>query len=252
MLSENHAISSGVKYITVALLLSAVCLGIGCSSLLFERRYDSVPADNGWDAESVLVVLDAGHGGEDGGCVGADGTYEKDLNLAVTLRIYEMLSAMGIRCVLTRSSDMLLYDLYGELSDYDGVKKVYDLKNRVKYAEEFENAVFISIHMNTFSRSEYSGLQVWYSKNSEGSSRLADMVASYGKSYLQRENDRATKQADSSIYVLDRIKIPAVLIECGFLSNTDECARLSDEEYQGALALTIASAVTEYLSERGK
>ncbi|MCD8056184.1 MAG: N-acetylmuramoyl-L-alanine amidase [Clostridiales bacterium] len=258
MTGSEGTFSAAIKYVIITLLLSAVAIAIGICSLLLEKRYDAVPAEgeingisggNAWSADSVLVVIDAGHGGIDGGCIGIDGTLEKDLNLAVAEKICEMLLARGIRCVMTRCDDELLYDMYGDLDDYTGQKKLYDLKNRVRYASEFENAVFVSIHMNTFSRPQYSGLQVWYSGNNEGSKRLADIIALTVKSSLQPENDRSVKRADSSMYVLDRIALPAVLIECGFLSNAEECEKLCDDEYQRALALAISSAIAEYLAE---
>ncbi len=258
MTGNEGTFSAAIKYVIITLLLSAVAIAIGISSLLLEKRYDAIPVGDGingisgvnaWDADSVLVVIDAGHGGIDGGCVGIDGTLEKNLNLAVAEKICEMLLARGIRCVMTRCDDELLYDMYGDLEDYTGQKKLYDLKNRVRYASAFENALFVSIHMNTFSRPQYSGLQVWYSGNNEGSKRLADIIALTVKSSLQPENDRSVKRADSSMYVLDRITLPAVLIECGFLSNAEECEKLCDDEYQCALALTISSAIAEYLAE---
>ena len=198
--------------------------------------------------KEITVVIDAGHGGEDGGCVGADGTLEKDLNLSVALEVYDILRAAGINAALTRGEDEMLYDLYGDLSDYGGKKKTYDLKNRVRYAAESECLLFVSIHMNKFSDSRYSGLQVYYSPNDSDSITAALRVQSYIKDYLQPKNEREIKKAGSNIYVLHRSQMPAVLIECGFLSNPEERELLKDPEYRKKLSFCIAGAIVDSLA----
>ena len=124
---------------------------------------------------------------------------------------------------------------------------MHDLKNRVALTESIESPIFISIHMNNFPDKRYSGLQVWYSKNDERSSSLAAMVQTYAKTFLDPSNERETKRAGSAIYVLDRLKVPAVLVECGFMSNPDECRRLASEEYQTELAMVIFAAAIEFM-----
>ncbi len=200
------------------------------------------------EKKEITVVIDAGHGGEDGGCVAADGTLEKDLNLAVATDIYEMLKCAGVNAVLTRSSDEMLYDLYGDLENYDGVKKTYDLKNRVRFAKESECLVFVSIHMNKFADSRYSGLQVYYSPNDSDSITAALRIQSYIKDYLQPKNDREIKRAGSNIYVLHRAQMPAVLIECGFLSNAEERELLKDRDYRKKLSFCVAAAIVDSLA----
>lgn len=200
------------------------------------------------EKKPVTVVIDAGHGGEDGGCVGADGTLEKDLNLSVALEVYDILRAAGINAVLTRGEDEMLYDMYGDLSDYGGKKKTYDLKNRVRYAAESECLLFVSIHMNKFSDSRYSGLQVYYSPNDSDSITAALRVQSYIKDYLQPKNEREIKKAGGNIYVLHRSQMPAVLIECGFLSNPEERELLKDADYRKKLSFCIAAAIADSLA----
>ncbi len=238
-----------IKFIALTVVAALVCAALGRLSLMFERRR-GVASSAG--SVPVLVVIDAGHGGEDGGTSGADGTREKDVNLAVAKSVFDMLSASGVGCVMTRTEDKLLYDEYGDLSDYTGKKKVYDLKNRLRRAEENGDAVLVSIHMNAFSSKKYSGLQVYYSPNASGSAVLANLVQTTVRTYLQPENDRETKRAGKSIYLLDRIKTPGILIECGFLSNDEECGKLNDQGYRQKLALTISSAIWEYLAANGK
>ncbi len=195
------------------------------------------------------VVIDAGHGGEDGGAVGFGNIYEKDLNLSIALMLSDILKLNGINTVLTRSEDILLYD---KNSNYQGQKKVQDLATRRKIAESYENAVFVSIHMNAFPEEKYSGLQVYYSKNEPSSKALAENIQGITKELLLPENNRKCKAADKNIYLLDRLECPAVLVECGFLSNKEECARLSEKQYQQKLALCLASSVIKYLNDTKK
>ncbi len=245
----RRAAPTVIKFIALTVAAAFVCTAIGRLALCFERRRGV--ASSAGEAE-VRVVIDAGHGGEDGGTSGADGTREKDVNLAVASAVYDMLSASGIGCVMTRTEDKLLYDEYGDLSDYTGKKKIYDLKNRLRRADEHEGAVLVSIHMNAFSSKKYSGLQVYYSPNNPGSATLANLIQSTVRTYIQPENDRETKRAGKSIYLLDRIRSEGVLIECGFLSNDEECRLLNDPAYRQRLALAIASAISEYLASAGK
>lgn len=209
---------------------------------------NSAAARTAADAEVLprpVIVLDPGHGGEDGGASGQDGTVEKDLNLTVASAVAEILTAAGYDVRMTRTEDRLLYDLYGDLSDYTGHKKTYDLRNRLRFTREAGASLFVSIHMNKFSDPRYSGLQVYYSAVRPESQTVASVVQNYAKLYLQPDNDRAIKRATSSIYLLARSEVPAILIECGFLSNEAELSRLTDPGYQKQLALTIACAIAE-------
>ena len=139
-----------------------------------------------------------------------------------------------------------MYDRYNDLEDYTGKKKVYDLKNRLRLAEEHENSIYVGIHMNKFPLEKYSGLQVYYSPNNELSYQIATDVQSTVQESLQAQNKRSIKRADSSIFILHKAKIPAVLIECGFLSNQNELALLKDESYRLSLALNLFSALSGY------
>ncbi len=197
------------------------------------------------EVQKECIVIDAGHGGEDGGCVSADGILEKDLNLEVAKRVAEMLNSMGYNTILTRSEDKMLYDAYGD--DYEGRKKTYDLKNRLKLARENEADMLVSIHMNKFPAAQYHGLQVYYSKNTPESELIARDIQSFCKAYLQKDNEREIKAAGSNIYLLNRAEMPAVLVECGFLSNAEETKMLCDDEYKGKLCFVIAAAIMSRL-----
>ena len=152
-----------------------------------------------------------------------------------------MLKSSGFDVIFTRTEDIMLYT-----ENNKGSHKMQDLKKRVDIANSNENALFISIHMNKFSQEKYSGLQVFYSTNDKTSETVAGLIQSHTKTLLQPENTRETKAAGSNIFLLDNIKIPAVLVECGFLSNSAECEKLKDINYRKELASVIYSSVIEF------
>jgi N-acetylmuramoyl-L-alanine amidase len=223
-------------------------------SLLFfiARRTDSTQVvENGSDVESQstllpTVVIDAGHGGEDGGTVGVDGTLEKDINLTLARELFDALTSRGIRCVMTRTEDMLLYD---RNADYEGRKKALDAKARLEIAAKQERAVFVSIHQNSYPVAKYSGFQVYYSKNSPESAEIAKKLELAVREELQPDNNRASKEAGTNIYLLNKLTCPAVLLECGFLSNPEECAQLQDTEYRARLVDVLSDALESYICE---
>ena len=190
------------------------------------------------------VIIDAGHGGEDGGAIGVNGCLEKDINLAMAKKLKSMLSSMGINCILTRSEDILLYD---RNADFEGHKKSLDMQARLDIANSYENAIFISIHQNSFPIEKYSGTQIYYSTNNSFSSTLASKIENSVRESLQQNNNRRSKPSDGRIYLLDELFCPAVLVECGFLSNTEECELLCNDEYQNHLCAVIASEVARQL-----
>jgi N-acetylmuramoyl-L-alanine amidase len=223
-------------------------------SLLFfiARRTDSTQVvENGSDVESQstllpTVVIDAGHGGEDGGTVGVDGTLEKDINLTLARELFDALTSRGIRCVMTRTEDMLLYD---RNADYEGRKKALDAKARLEIAAKQERAIFVSIHQNSYPVAKYSGFQVYYSKNSPESAEIAKKLELAVREELQPDNNRASKEAGTNIYLLNKLTCPAVLLECGFLSNPEECAQLQDTEYRARLVDVLSDALESYICE---
>ena len=216
------------------------------SKLSARGTSDKSVLDTDTSQKYPTVIIDAGHGGEDGGAIGKNGIYEKELNLAIAQDLAAMLRASGIDVVMTRETDILLYD---RNTDYRGRKKMLDLAARVKIAESYENCIFVSIHMNSFPQDKYRGLQVYYSVNTPESKLLAENIQASVREYIQKDNNRKTKQASGNIFLLDRINHPAVLVECGFLSNAEECALLSTEEYRKKLTLAIFCGITEYISE---
>ena len=201
------------------------------------------------DQIPITVVIDAGHGGEDGGASTYGGLAEKELNLLIASELYSMLSASGIRVVMTRTEDILLYD---PSSDYKGHKKSMDLAARLKIARETEGAILVSIHMNAFPEPKYGGLQVYYSKNASGGVSLASSVQDKNRLLLAPQNSRKVKEAGRNIYLLDRYEGTGVLIECGFLSNPDDRANLNDEGYRKKLSAVIFYSIIQYIAEGGR
>ncbi|MBQ7474870.1 MAG: N-acetylmuramoyl-L-alanine amidase [Clostridia bacterium] len=192
-----------------------------------------------------VLVIDPGHGGGDGGAVAPDGTTEKDIDLAVAKDIDALSLLFGIPAVMTRTEDELLSDRYpGET----GGMKARDLKGRLRVAKEADAALLLSIHANKFPDESVRGIQVFYSPNGDESRRAAGMIQEYVNANLQPDHVKETKRANSSIYLLDRAKVPAVLAECGFLSNGAELAALKTEEYRASVACAVFAAAAEYLS----
>ena len=227
--------------------LMAVLIGL---CVLLGRVHKSPSAPTSEDVQPSdrtalrAVVIDAGHGGEDGGTQSAAGVYEKDLNLSVSLLLRDLLEANGIPVVLTRDEDILLYDKDG---NHQGHKKRMDLASRLSTAVHTEDSLFISIHMNAFPQSQYHGLQVWYGPGDPLSAEVATAIQGQVRTLLQPDNARRTKAATDAIYLLKKLESPAVLVECGFLSNPEEEALLRTLEYQQKICTVIASTLANFL-----
>lgn len=231
---KKEAVRAAFLFLLLAFAVSLAVFFICTRFSVSEPHLGQVSAES-----FPAVVIDAGHGGRDGGAVGEDGTLEKDLNLQIARVLSELLKASGYNVVMTRSEDIML-----STEDNAGSAKLRDLKKRLMIASSYPEAVTVSIHCNKFPSEDCRGLQVYYSDN-ETARALALSIQESTVSLLQPENHRKAKLADSSIYILDRAKTPSVLIECGFLSNTEERERLKDAEHQRALALAILVGITE-------
>lgn len=239
---KRYAVGYALGFAIFSIIAALISLIFILPMLDFDFPMPNVDAA----AESdITVIIDAGHGGEDGGCEG-NGLVEKDLNLDIALRVASLLEDAGINVVMTRDTDILLYD---KNSDYVGKKKAQDVRRRLEIAKNQDDPVLVSIHMNYFAQTQYSGLQVWYSKNDARSKILANLIQSNVKSELQPSNKRVTKEATSSIFLLHNATFPAVLIECGFLSNPDEARALTDENYRQNLANSIFKSIMTYISQ---
>ena len=231
MIKNKHFLSFFSAFLILSLLFSAL-------SLRFLRPAYTLPV-NADDAGERVIVIDAGHGGIDGGASGADGTLEKELNLAVSKKLAALFRIAGYTVIETRTEDVSLADADAK----KGHVKQSDLTNRLKISNEYRDSLLISIHMNSYKGVPCRGLQVWYSENNESSRVFAKSVQDGVKALLQEENNRKVKAATSSIYLLRQAQNPAILIECGFISNPEECEQLTNEDYQRALAFAIFASL---------
>ena len=191
---------------------------------------------------SRQVVIDPGHGGEDGGAVVGD-VFEKDINLKISKILKELLEVSGFQTIMTRAEDVSIYD---QGSDSLRKKKCSDLINRLKIANENENAIFVSIHQNKFPQSKYWGAQVFYGGKNENSKELAENLQNNIVEMLQPNNKRNIKPVKDNVYLIYNAKTPAVLCECGFMSNKDEMALLKDENYQKKIAFSIYAGILKF------
>ncbi len=229
-------------------LLSVFILVAACGVAFLSAGQNKKEDENGGIVGSTVtfelptVVIDPGHGGADCGAVGINGILEKDINLKLSLFLASEFENAGYKVILTRSEDVMLVDTKGTHT----TKKSSDLTARTQIAEE--GGLFISVHMNKFPEEKYKGAQVYYSVNDVRSERLAEMLQSGIASSLQPDNKRAIKSG-AELYLLDRIKCPAVILECGFLSNSEEAEKLKDEEYLSKLAFEIFSAADDFVIE---
>lgn len=193
------------------------------------------------------IVIDAGHGGEDGGAVGVNGLVEKDINLAIALALAEDLKANNFDVVLVRDGD---YSVGDQSLSTVAERKRSDTKRRVSLVEETGDCLLVSIHQNQFSQSQYSGAQMFYSPNNEESAQLAECIRQSVVSSLQPENTRQNKEAGEEIYLLTHCQVPAVLVECGFLSNPQEADLLGQVTYQNDMAAAIYNGIIDFLEQR--
>ena len=198
-------------------------------------------------AAKPVITIDAGHGGADGGCVSVNGAVEKNINLNILKTLRDTMTVMGYDVNCTRESDVSIHDM-----GVEGLKnqKLSDMKNRLAIFGKYSDGISVSIHQNQFTDSKYSGAQMFYSEKNPEGEQLAKIMQERFRSVLQPENERVAKAVGDELYLLDNTTNPAVMIECGFLSNPEEAAKLESEDYQKQVAFTIMTGIKEY--ERSK
>lgn len=216
----------------ISIFLSAAYWGSTATTVIAQK----IPLER-----KHTIIIDAGHGGVDGGATSCTGMLESAFNLEIAIRLNDLLHLFGIHTKMVRTTDISVYT-QGETI---AAKKISDLKNRVKMVNDTENALLLSIHQNTFSDSRYSGAQVFYSQKGEGQ-LLAENLQSAFIQTLNPGSNRRCKRADG-IYLMENIEKTGVLIECGFLSNPEEEAMLRDKTYQQKLSCVIAATVCNFL-----
>ena len=198
----------------------------------FLRSYQQTSSGSG--TYFPTIVLDAGHGGMDSGAVGIDNVLEKDINLSIALNLKDLFNISGFNVKMTREKDE---SIHNEDSGTIRSQKVSDLKNRLNIINFDPNNLLISVHQNKFEDSKYKGAQVFYSNNNQLSKELAQSMRASFVGLLQKDNNREIKPSPKGVYILNKSTVPAVIVECGFLSN---------KEYQSKVAFTIFCGFLDY------
>lgn len=195
--------------------------------------------------KDITIVVDPGHGGIDPGKVGINGSYEKDVNLAIAMYLKEILEKKKCHVIMTRETDTGLYE------ETDSNKKVSDLRRRVEIMNAPEVDVVVSIHQNSYTGESSKGAQVFYQGSSSQGEQMAKVIQAQLISSLGTWNHRQAK-ANNSYFLLKKTTKPSVIVECGFLSNNEEAAKLCDKSYQRQVAWAIAQGTLTYLENTGE
>lgn len=193
-----------------------------------------------------IIVIDAGHGGIDSGTSSDNGIPEKNINLSISKKLNEIVMLMGYQTKLTRTEDKLIGE--GEYTTIRSAKQA-DIAKRLQMVETLENCVLISVHQNHFHQSKYSGFQVFYNNNHNQNKILAETLQKTIVTHLQPDNTRTIKTIGAEIYLLYHCTKPAMMVECGFLSNPKEVSLLINDAYQNAMAYTIAKGIDDALKQ---
>ena len=220
-----------------------LCFGI--AAVLYSMRQNDIALFALSRGIDRTVVLDAGHGGEDGGAAASDGTNEKDINLQITQRISPLFDWFGIRYLSVRKEDILIGN---NTLPTIRERKVSDLRRRMQLVNDLPDAVLLSIHQNYYVEEKYTGTQVFYAPFAEGSEELADCIQRSVCGRIQPDNTRRIKPTEGTVFLLDKAEKPSVMVECGFLSNPEERERLKDTLYQTKLAYCIVCGYCEYIN----
>lgn len=232
--------SAKKRYVT---LIPAYIAVIGCFLItaIFGSRAVTALSEKAAVTSRKCIIIDAGHGGVDGGAVSCTGVYESQINLEIALRLNDLMHLLGIDTVMIRTTDCSVYTSGDTIS----AKKISDLKERVRISNSIKNAVLVSIHQNQFTESRYSGAQVFYAATAN-SEQLANSIQHTFVQTLNLQSKRQIKKA-TGIYLMEHIRCPGVLVECGFISNPEEEAMLRSDEYQKKICCIIASSCSQFL-----
>jgi len=233
------------KIFTGALLFCCVASALTAVSYI-NGRQESIPVSLvSEDDQKPVIVLDAGHGGMDGGCVAVDGTPEKGINLSILLKLRDLLEISGYEVEVTRDTDTSIHD-----EGVEGIanQKSSDMDNRLEIFNKHENAVCLSIHQNQFTDPKYSGAQMFFSKSNRKNEKFAMSLQSKFTEFLQPDNKREIKQCGKELFLCYYSKNPTVMAECGFLSNPDEASLLVTDEYQSKVAFTLYAGILDFIN----
>ena len=234
--------SKKIEFILFIVIVGTTMLSIKANDKIQKTEQEELKETTATPVSGKIVILDAGHGGEDGGAISSDGTTEAELNLQITLKVQQLLEQNGTTVILTRSDEKAIYNLDAKTLRQ---KKVSDIKNRVKIGNESSADIFVSIHLNKIPQQQYYGWQCFYKNKNEESEKLAKSLQEGLNSAIQKENKRlAMKIGD--IYIVKNVEIPLSIVECGFLSNPQESEELKQYSYQSKLAWGIYAAICQY------
>ncbi len=228
-----------------------MCICIACLALAFicgrmlQRGVAKEVAGKAFSGQQVDVVIDAGHGGFDPGKVGINGVLEKDINLEIALLLKSFLEASDLCVMVTRDGDYSLDE------EENGNRKVQDMKRRIRMIEDASPLLTVSVHQNSYPEEYVKGAQVFYYTNSVKGKELAELIQNRLVQGLDDTNTRKVKGNDS-YYLLKSTKTPIVIVECGFLSNQEEAAKLSTREYLEEVAWQIHMGVLQYINTMGQ
>lgn len=227
----------------ISLIILVVVLGVFTFAYQEEKQkleiqeyVTSIPVSD------KVVILDAGHGYPDKGAESKNGTTESDINLAITLKVQNLLEQSGCVVLLTRSDENGIYSLDSKTLKE---KKVSDIKNRVKIGNNSSANIFVSIHLNKIPQEQYYGWQCFYKKENENSKKLAENIQNSLNESIEKENEREALSITNK-YIVEHVEIPLSIVECGFLSNSQEEKELKDDEYQNRLAWGIYCGIVNY------
>ena len=223
------------------IVYSLTVIIIGAIGIIFYAEPSFIFTDT-THKDVKTVIIDAGHGGFDGGAVVGD-VLEKDINLEIANRLSVMLKASGFNVICTRNDDS---STESDPTASVSARKRSDLNNRLKIIKEYPDGIFVSIHLNKFSSTSVKGAQMFYSPKNENSKRLAECLKTSVTEFTQPDNKRTVKEATSSIFLLYYSPIPSVIAECGFMSNAEELGKLQDKEYQSKMAYSIFCGILNY------
>ena len=236
MMRNYHRFLSGLYILSLAALAMFAVHGLRTAKAVSSQK-----------ELTAVVILDAGHGGPDGGATAADGTEESRINLELALRTDAVFGLLGRKTVLTRETDT---DLSDSAADTIAAKKISDIRNRVALVNAEPEGYLVSIHQNIYTSPEVSGAQVFYRQDPDSQALAERMQEAFG-SVPCLDHHRSARRVSEDVYLLGHIRQPGILIECGFLSNPTEAERLKTADYQKKLALVIAVTTDGYLSEKG-
>lgn len=227
-----------IVFVTFTFCL-CICV-IGYTAL---KMNDTIATTSDINQNDLVLILDAGHGGLDGGCSAADGSVEKSINLNIMLSVRDLSKLFGYNVETTRDTDKSIHD-----KGITGIKnqKISDMENRLELFNKYNNSICVSIHQNTFSDPKFNGAQMFYSNKNETSEQFATIMQQQFVDNLQPDNQREIKLCGKELYLCYYCDNPAVMVECGFLSNPEEAAKLTTIDYQKEVAFTIFTGINKF------